>query len=268
MKIFQINAFVGRGCKGNPAAVIPLDKWINDSLMQEIAEEKNLSETAFFVKNPNDAFEIRWFTPNSEVNLCGHATIATAYVLYEFLGYKKNKITFLSNSGELFVRKLDGMLELDFPISKLEKIPFEADLAKALGEKYYEIYHAGEDILVIFENESQIKNLNPDFNLLKLFEKRGIVASAVANKESEVDFVSRAFFPRLNVNEDPVCGSAHTYLAPYWSDRLNKNNLHSLQLSKRKGELFCFVANNRVLISGRCKLFMKGDIVYEAQLFY
>jgi PhzF family phenazine biosynthesis protein len=255
--IFQIDAFVGDKLKGNPAAVCPLNEWIDEQLMQDIAEANNLSETAFFVANSNGNFEIRWFTPKSEVNLCGHATMATSYVIYNHLGYKSDLINFNSKSGKLITKKTDEIIEMNFPKANLQKLLYDSKLEAALNHSYQELYFAGEDYLVIFNNENEIANLNPDFNQLKLFENRGVIVSATGKK---VDFVSRAFFPKLNVNEDPVCGSAHTHLVPYWSKKINKINLHAKQISPRGGEIFCRLEGNRVILAGKCKLFLQGKI--------
>ena len=255
--IFQVDAFVGKGLKGNPAAVCPLNEWIETSLMQDIAEENNLSETVFFVPQLDGTFEIRWFTPSNEVNLCGHATMAASYVIYNYLDYKNNLITFSSRSGNLIINKNDEAIEMNFPKADLRKLPYDSNLERALGKSYQELYFAGEDYLVIFTDESIVTALTPDFNLLKSFENRGVIVSSASK---QADFISRAFFPKLNINEDPVCGSAHTHLTPYWSNKLNKTKLHARQASSRGGELFCQLKDDRVLLSGKCKLFLQGKI--------
>ena len=257
MKLYQIDAFTTQNLKGNPAAVCQLPQWIDTQIMQDIAQENNLSETAFFVAQENGDFEIRWFTPAAEVNLCGHATIAAAYVIYNELGYQNNVINFSSRSGKLVTKKIGEMIEIDFPKAKLEKLPYDKSLEVALGKVYRELYFAGEDYLVIFNDENDVANLVPDFNLLKNFNVRGVVVSACGG---DVDFVSRAFFPRLDVNEDPVTGSAHTHLTPYWSEKLGKGELRAKQISARGGELFCCLSGERVLISGKCKLYLRGEI--------
>jgi len=260
IKIFQIDAFTSKYFLGNPAAVCPLENWLDDRILQEIAEENNLSETAFFVPDINSKknnFAIRWFTPAAEVNLCGHATIAAAYVIYHELNWQNSIINFSSHSGQLTTKKIDENIEIIFPKAQLKKLPHNHDLAAALGANYRELYFAGEDYLTIFNNENEVKNLTPNFNLLKDFQVRGIVASSLGE---DVDFVSRAFFPRLNVNEDPVCGSAHTYLTPYWQQILGKNSLHAKQISKRGGEIFCSSEGDKIILSGKCKLYLRGEI--------
>ena len=269
MKLYQIDAFVGLELKGNPAAVCPLNQWIDEQIMQDIAEENNLSETAFFVPQNDGTFAIRWFTPAAEVNLCGHATMAAAYVIFNELGYQKDVINFSSKSGKLIAKKIADKIEIDLPQAEFEEIPYDQNLEKALGKSYSALYRAGEDYLVIFADENDVINLTPNFNLLKTFKVRGVVISASVSDiakdvakdiAKDIDFISRAFFPRLNVDEDPVTGSAHTHLVPYWSKKLSKNILHAKQVSPRGGELFCKLEKNRVLLAGKCNLYLRGDI--------
>lgn len=259
MKLYQVDAFVGSKLKGNPAAVCPLNHWIDEQVMQNIAEENNLSETAFFVRQ-GDGFEIRWFTPAAEVNLCGHATMAAAYVIFNELDHQEDVINFYSKSGKLVAKKIADKIEIDLPKADFKEISYDQNLERALGKKYNTLFFAGEDYLVIFEDENDVINLAQNFTLLKSFKVRGVVVSALA---SDVDFVSRAFFPRLNVDEDPVTGSAHTHLVPYWSKRLGKNILHAKQISPRGGELFCKLDGERVLLAGKCNLYLRGDIFLE-----
>jgi len=255
LQLFQIDAFTDKVFGGNPAAVCPLEKWLKPELHQKIAAENNLPETAFFVKN-SYGFDIRWFTPEMEINLCGHATLASAHVLFNYLGYNKNQIIFDSKSGTLKVTKKGEMLCLDFPANKPEKISLSAKLEEALGAKPVEVYKS-RDILAIFDNEKEIENINPNFELLKQIDCMGVIVSA---KGENCDFVSRFFAPAVGINEDPVTGSAHTTLVPYWAEKLEKKKLHAFQISKRRGELFCEIMGRRVLISGKSATYLIGEI--------
>ena len=255
IQIFQIDAFTDKVFGGNPAAVCPLEKWLKPELLQEIAAENNLPETAFFVKNPH-GFDIRWFTPETEIDLCGHATLAAGHVLFNHCGYNENQIIFDSNSGSLKVTKRNGLLCLDFPVNNPKKISLPAKLEAALGAKPVEVYKS-RDILAIFENENEIANIKPDLELLKQIDCMGVIVSA---KGDNCDFVSRFFAPAVGINEDPVTGSAHTTLIPYWAEKLKKKKLHAFQISKRRGELFCEISGKRVLISGNAATYLIGEI--------
>ena len=255
IQMFQIDAFTENVFGGNPAAVCPLEKWLKPELLQKIAAENNLPETAFFVTN-SYGFDIRWFTPEIEVDLCGHATLAAGHVLFDHYGYNKKQIIFDSKSGTLKVTKRNGMLCLDFPVDKPEKISIPAQLEAALGTKPVEVYKS-RDILAIFENEKKIENIKPNFELLKQIDCMGVMVSA---KGDNCDFVSRFFAPAVGINEDPVTGSAHTTLVPYWAEKLNKKKLHAFQISKRRGELFCEIMGSRVLISGKAATYLTGEI--------
>ncbi|MBI9038289.1 MAG: PhzF family phenazine biosynthesis protein [Bacteroidales bacterium] len=255
LQLFQIDAFTDKVFGGNPAAVCPLEKWLKPELLQKIAAENNLPETAFFVKN-SYGLDIRWFTPEMEINLCGHATLASAHVLFNHLGYNKNQIIFDSKSGTLKVTKKGEILCLDFPSNKPEKISHSAKLEEALGAKPIEVYKS-RDILAIFENEKEIEKINPNFELLKQIDCMGVIVSA---KGKNCDFVSRFFAPKVGINEDPVTGSAHTTLVPYWAEKLEKKKLHAFQISKRRGELFCEIMGRRVLISGKAVTYLIGEI--------
>lgn len=256
LPIYQADAFTDQVFGGNPAAIVPLKKWIPDELMQKIALENNLSETAYFVEQ-NNRFHIRWFTPAVEVDLCGHATLAAAHILFEELRYEGNKITFDSKSGELSVDRSGTLLTLDFPAT----VPVEADIPPELltgfNIKPETCLKAGEDYFFVFENEETIRNLTPDFGKLKTIKSRGIICTAKGN---EVDFVSRFFAPAAGIDEDPVTGSAHTKLAPYWSEKLGKNELEALQISARLGKLKCTLKGSRVLIAGNAISYLKGEI--------
>lgn len=260
MKIYQVDAFSNELFSGNPAAVCPLEEWLPYELMQSIATENNLSETAFFISNGND-FELRWFTPNTEVELCGHATLATAHVLWEHLGFQGNEIHFKTRfSGDLSVTKNEKLLTLNFPKDDIQETDIPAALIPALGGAIPEDLFKGKtDYLLIFENQAEIENIQPDFQKIMEVDARGIIVSAPGN---EVDFVSRFFAPKAGVPEDPVTGSAHTSLTPYWSKILGKTeNLTARQLSKRGGNLICSLKGDRVLIRGEAKTYLIGEIM-------
>jgi len=255
LSLYQIDAFANKVFEGNPAAVIPLENWLPAKTMQLIASENNLSETAFFCLSDNN-YEIRWFTPNGEIELCGHATLASAYVLFNILNYKTEQIEFNSLSGSLTVKKVNDLFRLDFPSQKPIKCKMPRLLTEGLGRESNNCYK-NEDYLVVFEREDEIANINPDFNKLKKLDSRGVIITAPG---LNYDFVSRAFFPKYGILEDPVTGSAHTKLIPYWAEKFGKSTLIAKQVSKRGGELFCENDKNRVYISGHAKLYMKGEI--------
>lgn len=260
MKLYQVDAFTKELFSGNPAAVCPLEEWLPHETMQNIAAENNLAETAFFIPNGNH-FELRWFTPNSEVELCGHATLATAHVLWKHLNYQGNEIRFKTRfSGDLSVSRKGKLLTLDFPQDDIQETDIPAALIPALGGAIPEDLFKGKtDYLLIFENQEEIEKIQPNFQKIAEIEARGVIVSARGN---EVDFVSRFFAPRVGVPEDPVTGSAHTSLTPYWSKILGKTeNLTARQLSKRGGNLVCSLKNNRVLISGEAKTYLIGEMM-------
>ncbi len=255
LPIYQVDAFAEKTFQGNPAAVCPLESWLPDSLMQQIAVENNLSETAFYVPDES-GFHLRWFTPASEVELCGHATLATAYVLFELLEHGPDEIVFSSLSGKLKVVREGELLTLDFPSQSGEAVAVTDAVATALGRRPIELYH-GADYMAIFEDEIAIRDLKPDMRLLSELDLRGVIATGPGN---EVDFVSRFFAPKFGIDEDPVTGSAHCILTPYWAQRLSKPTLTARQISARGGSLLCRLEGNRVLISGRACLYMRGEI--------
>jgi PhzF family phenazine biosynthesis protein len=259
IKIYQIDAFADRTFAGNPAAVCPLDKWLPDETMQNIAMENNLAETAFYV-NEKDGLRIRWFTPNIEVDLCGHATLATAFVLFHHENYKGDKIVFNSRSGPLTVSKSGDTLTLNFPADKIVEVPSLPALEQGLGAKSLKTFKGKTDYMLVFENEAQIKKMNPDFKLLGSVNARGIIVTAKGNT---VDFVSRFFGPQSGIDEDPVTGSAHTSLTPYWASVLNKTEFIALQLSQRQGKLKCKLLGDRVEISGTAKSYLTGTITID-----
>lgn len=256
LPIYQIDAFAEKLFAGNPAAVIPLEKWLDDILMQQIAMENNLSETVFFVPKGND-FEIRWFTPEFEINLCGHATLASAFVLFNLLQYKGSAITFHSKSGPLVVTKEDDLLKMDFPSWRPEHIKeYPSELLKSLGSPDIVGVYKNREYLVELMNEDAIKNCSTDFSLMKQLDKM-VIITAPGN---EVDFVSRFFAPSAGVDEDPVTGSAHSQLIPFWSKKLGKDKMEAKQLSKRGGDIYCEQKEERVIIGGKCVFYMKGEI--------
>jgi PhzF family phenazine biosynthesis protein len=254
--IFQADAFASILFKGNPAAVVPLTQWLPDQTMQQIAAENNLSETAFFIPE-GDHFHIRWFTPKAEVNLCGHATLATAHVLFNELDYKGSTLLFNSRSGMLTVSQLKDMLQLDFPADFVQPIELNPVFADALGIAPIAAFKGHTDYLLLFESQEMIQEMMPNFHLLKQIGARGVIVTAAGE---EVDFVSRFFAPGVGIDEDPVTGSAHTSLVPFWSARLHKTELNALQLSDRGGQLWCTLAGDRVLIAGHAATYLRGEI--------
>jgi PhzF family phenazine biosynthesis protein len=257
IKLFQVDAFTDRVFGGNPAAVCIIDEWLEDELMQNIAAENNLSETAFAVKI-DSAYEIRWFTPNSEVDLCGHATLASAHVLYKHYHFPGDKIIFQSRTrGELAVLREGEFLTLDFPADPPVKIDGPQKLIDAIGKLPAESFRGNSDYLLVYDTQKDIEDISPDFTLLAEIDLRGIIVTAPGN---ETDFVSRFFAPKLEINEDPVTGSAHTTLTPFWSGRLHKKALTATQLSRRRGDLKCKLLNSRVHITGKAVTFLVGEI--------
>lgn len=256
--IYQVDAFTNKTFGGNPAAVVPLKTWLSDELMLKIAEENNLSETAFFIQTDN-GFHIRWFTPTEEVNLCGHATLATSWVIYNALGYNTDHITFDSLSGPLIVQKLDDKFTLDFPTWDSKPNDEDKDiLTQALGKEPTEIYK-GKKVVALFDDENFIRNVRPNIPLLGTIKCEGVVISALSS-DPQYDFVTRYFGPQLGINEDPVTGSAHCILTPIWAKKLNQTKFKACQVSARGGDLDLEIKDNRLLIGGEAKLYMKGKI--------
>lgn len=256
-KIYQVDAFTNALFGGNPAAVCPLEKWFSDELLQKIALENNLSETAFYIKDDN-RYLIRWFTPETEVDLCGHATLATAYILFNYENHVGDTINLFSErSGKLSVTKDGDWLTLNFPSDQVKQISLTEELVTGFNRDPIEVFKGRTDYMFLFNNEEEIKQLNPDFTEIAKLECRGIIVTAKGNS---VDFVSRFFTPQCGINEDPVTGSAHTTLTPFWSNRLGKQSLTATQLSERKGYLKCKLLDDRVEISGQAKLYMTGTI--------
>jgi PhzF family phenazine biosynthesis protein len=253
--IYQIDAFTNEQFKGNPAAVCPLNKWIEDDLMQKVAAENNLSETAFFVKKDN-GYELRWFTPKGEIDLCGHATLASAYVIYTYLDKNLKNIKFTTKSGLLEVSKEGSLFTLAFPSREGEKCDTPEALIKGLGKVPKEVYKS-RDYMAVFDTEQDILSLELNMDELKKLDGFGVIVTA---KGKEVDFVSRFFAPKAGVEEDPVTGSAHCTLVPYWKNKLNKNEFVALQLSERGGKLYCTDLGETVKMSGEAVAYLEGFI--------
>ncbi len=258
--IYIVDAFAEKPFEGNPAAICPLDAWLDDTLMQNIAAENNLSETAFFVPY-QDHYHIRWFTPTTEVNLCGHATLASAFIVFEKLGLPGDEISFHSRSGKLSVKRQQDRLTLNFPVQTLQPAPaFRKDLAAALQTEIVDAF-SGEDLIAVVSSEEDVLNCKPNLALITQLPFRGVIITAAGKQK---DFVCRFFGPRTGVNEDPVTGSAYTELMPYWSNMLKKKQLTARQLSARGGNVeCCLVDNNRVLISGYARLYLEGFLLIE-----
>ncbi|MDP4238472.1 MAG: PhzF family phenazine biosynthesis protein [Bacteroidota bacterium] len=259
-KIYQIDAFTDKIFRGNPAAVCPLEAWLPDELMQNIAKENNLAETAFYVPT-GEEYLIRWFTPRVEVDLCGHATLAAAYVLFNLEKHAGPAIRFYSpRSGELTVTRHDDLLSLNFPSDTARKEEISFALSSAFNIVPLEILKGKTDYLYLFENEEQIRRIIPHLDCISDLDARGVIITAKGN---EVDFVSRFFAPQVGVNEDPVTSSAHTLLTPFWAKRLGKTHLTALQLSDRQGQLSCTYLHDRVEISGQARHYLTGEIFVD-----
>ncbi|MEH7373620.1 PhzF family phenazine biosynthesis protein [Neobacillus drentensis] len=256
MKYYVVDAFAEKVFEGNPAGVCIMKNWIPDEIMQKIAIENNLSETAFAVKEEK-IYRLRWFTPGGEINLCGHATLATAYVIMNYIEMQVDTLQFETMSGVLTVNKLGELYEMDFPAVPSEELPITEQMIDALGVRPVESY-LNRDLVFVLESEDAVKNVNPDFSKLeKLPEGLGVCITA---KGSEYDFVSRGFFPKLKVNEDPVTGSLHCSLIPFWSQRLEKREMVAKQLSSRGGTLYCKHEGTRVKMAGKAALYSIADL--------
>ncbi len=265
LAIYQIDAFAAKSFEGNPAAVVPLDFWLSDDVMQSIAEENNLAETAFFVPTEK-GYSIRWFTPVAEVKLCGHATLASAFVIFNELNYNEAVIEFESLSGKLFVAKQNDLLVLDFPSQEPEKCEIPENIIKGLKikESGYQVIGCfkSEDYILVFEDEKTISEIVPNHDYLQKLDLRGVAITAISKK---YDFVARLFAPKLGILEDSVTGSLYTELMPYWTERLGKCRLSAKQLSARGGELICEQRGERVLISGKAVKYLEGFIEIEVK---
>ncbi len=257
LSIFQVDAFASTLFAGNPAAVIPLETWLSEAMLQAVAMENNLSETAYFVPRGED-FELRWFTPLLEVDLCGHATLATAHVLFQHLGYKRERIAFHTRSGRLEVVRTGAGYQMDFPADESHAVETPQQLQQALFFPVLETRRGRNDFMAVLGSSEEVEQLRPDMGALAAMGGRGVIVTA-AGKDG-VDFVSRCFFPNAGVPEDPVTGSAHTTMAPYWANRLGKYKLEARQLSARGGALTCTIEGARVLLDGQAVTYMKGEI--------
>lgn len=257
LQIYQVDAFTNKLFGGNPAAVVPLENWLSDEQMQKIAAENNISETAFYIKKDNH-FEIRWFTPGLEIDLCGHATLATAHILFTEFGYQSDIINFATvKAGNLTVQKSGSTYTLNFPSRPPIPTTTPPGLIEALGCPLPIEVLKSRDHMLVFESEEDVENINPDFSALVKLPINGVIVTSIGR---ESDFVSRFFIPSAGINEDPVTGSTHCNLIPYWADKLNKNELHAFQISSRRGELWCNYLGDRVLMAGNAVTYLKGEI--------
>ncbi|MBU2538423.1 MAG: PhzF family phenazine biosynthesis protein [Proteobacteria bacterium] len=259
MKIpfFHVDAFSSKAFGGNPAAVCVLTSWLDNDVLQKIAAENNLSETAFLVPTSPGNYDLKWFSPTTEIDLCGHATLASAFVLFSYYDLSKTVLKFQTASGELSVEKSEELLSMNFPARPPIEVAPPKILIEALGVEPRYVLES-RDLLAVFEDENAIQNMTPDFDKIKKIKSHFAVIVSAPGETS--DFVSRFFVPNAGINEDPVTGSSHCTLIPYWAKRLGKNKLHAYQLSSRKGELFCEYMEGRVKISGHSTLYAKGKI--------
>jgi len=262
LPIFQVDAFASELFRGNPAAVCPLSEWLPDKTMQAIAAENNLSETAFFVRN-GDSYALRWFTPTLEIPLCGHATLASAYVIFEYLDPGADGVKFTTASGELAVKRAGKLLAMDFPALKSETCLPPDDLIQGLVRVPREVRHCGEPgetgkYLAVYASEEDVRLLQPEMSYLARLERHGVIVTAPGER---ADFVSRYFVPAMGVPEDPVTGSAHCVLVPYWADRMGKKQFHAQQISARGGEVLCQLEESRVILAGSAVCYLRGSIL-------
>jgi PhzF family phenazine biosynthesis protein len=255
LPFYHVDAFAGRVFSGNPAGVVPLESWPDDATLQAIAAENNLPETGFFTGS-DGRYDIRWFTPTTEVDLCGHATLAAGFVLMTRLSSALGAVEFSSRSGPLRVMREGDLFALDFPARPPRPVDLTGALQVALGARPLEVW-AARDLMAVYESEDVIRGLKPDLPMLSAYDTFAVLVTAPGR---EVDFVSRFFAPRQGIPEDPVTGSAHCTLVPYWSRRLGRRKLHALQVSARGGELFCEDRDDRVSIGGRAVIYLEGTI--------
>ncbi len=257
LSVFQVDAFTDGLFRGNPAGVVPLAEWLPDLLMQNIALENNLSETAFFV--PGDGiYHLRWFTPTTEVTLCGHATLAAAHILFNHLDYKEETIRFQTRSGLLQVSRHNGLLFMDFPAAAIENIPTPRGVTSGLGLRPLETWTGNRYLMAVYKNEKEIRNITPDFSILAKLPFLGIIVTAPGDS---VDVVSRFFAPAMGISEDPVTGSAHTLMIPYWKQRTGADRFVSHQVSRRGGILYCEYQGERVKIGGKAVTYLLGTLL-------
>lgn len=257
IEAWVVNAFSSHKFAGNPAAVCVLNSFLSDTLMQSIAAQNNVSETAFVVPKGGNKYKIRWFSPSEEVSLCGHATLASAYVVFNYLENSTKSLVFESKNDQLVANRMDPFIELDFPAMKLEPLLLiPEDIRSSIQDNIKEVF-ASKDYLVVLNTESDVQNMSVIQSHLEKLDRRGVIFTAPGTK---TDFVSRVFHPKLGIGEDPVCGSAHCQLVPYWSDKLGKKKLTATQLSKRRGDLICTINGNRVKMMGECTVYLEGKI--------
>lgn len=257
MKQYVVDAFTNQVFKGNPAAVCIMDEWLDDETMLAITKENNLSETAFAVKNEGK-YQLRWFTPGGEIDLCGHATLATAFVIMNFVDKDIKDITFTTLSGDLDVTKENELYRMTFPAYELKPLDVSQEIIDALGDTPEEVY-IGRDLLCVFKDQEQVTNIQPDMDKVKQLDGLLLHVTAVGN-DSDIDSISRSFGPKLNVVEDPVCGSGHCHIVPYWSKELNKEEIVAYQASERGGMLYTRYQGDTVTLAGEAVLFSKAEI--------
>lgn len=256
MRQYIVDAFSDKVFSGNPAAICVMDIWILDELMINIARENNLSETAFAVKTDNGKYHLRWFTPGGEIDLCGHATLAMAFVIMNFYEEDLEEICFETLSGELIVKRKNNLYEMNFPKYELNEVEITNEMVEAIGVRPIRAF-MGRDLLLVLDNEDIVKNLNPDLDKVKGLDGLLLHVTATSDK---YDCVSRSFAPKLNVPEDPVCGSGHCHIIPFWAYELGKNELRAYQASKRGGTLYCKLEGNRVMLAGKAALYSTAEI--------
>lgn len=257
LDVYQVDAFAESLFTGNPASVIPFYEWPSDDLMQKIAMENNQSETAFFVPK-GEYFELRWFTPEFEIDLCGHATMAAAHVIYEHMDYSDPAVVFVTKSGRLFVdREREGIYTMDFPAWPPRELQVTERVAQSIGVRPEALYANDRDMMAVIDSEKELRAIKPD---MRLINELDCVCLIVTAKGEEHDFVSRVFCPGAGIPEDPVTGSAHCALVPYWAERLNRDTLKAYQVSRRGGALSCKLAGDRIRLSGKAMTYMRGVI--------
>lgn len=255
--LYQLDAFADKPFTGNPAAVCPLEDWLPDEVLQSIATENNLSETAFLIRDQRGVYDLRWFTPAAEVDLCGHATLASAHVVLHELDSSLDRVVFRTRSGSLFVEKNEDLLRMDFPSTPPQAVPVPEGLQEAIGILPRELYATDRDYVALLGSQQEVQDLEPNFVKLAKLPREGFMVTA---RGEQADFVSRFFAPALAVDEDPVTGSAHCALTPFWAGRLKRESLHARQLSPRGGTVHCTLAGDRVFLAGKVFAFMKGTI--------
>lgn len=259
MKQYVVDAFSDKVFSGNPAAICVMDIWIPDELMMNITRENNLSETAFAVKTGYGKYRLRWFTPGGEIDLCGHATLGTAFVIMNYYEKELEKVCFDTLSGELIVKRKNNLYEMDFPKYELNEVKITNEMIEAIGVRPIRAF-MGRDLLLVLDNEDIVKNLNPDLDKVKGLE--GLLLHVTASSD-KYDCVSRSFAPKLNIPEDPVCGSSHCHIIPFWAYELGKSELTAYQASKREGILYCKLDGDRVMLAGKAALYSTAEISIE-----